>query len=130
MDKNIQQTINDLFLMKEDELLLNLSNELFSQNKAIFIAPEEKEKGVSNAKLWWSNKFEEFKLKICASRIIDQYQSSESSKTKLEICSAIADLFISQFSQITACTIAVLMFNFGLDSLCDKDEDNNKKNQN
>jgi|GEM_PF-7069470 len=119
MNKDIINEVSKIIDVENENLFMSLGQELFYPEHKLGFSPEQDDKAKSKGKLWWQRKFEQFRIEVCNTDILNKYNESDYLKKRVEICAAIADLFMASFSLIAACTIAVLIFNHGLETLCD-----------
>jgi len=114
-----QELINDLLKLSEDDLYSQLGKELFYPPNTIGLNPIDVSRVIILAKKWMQANNDQLKQKICNSSVINKYNKSGKLKSRIEICGGILDTLLAKYSTIIACTLAILIFNHGLESYCE-----------
>ncbi len=118
-ERNDKVLIQGLLENNIDELYLQLGQ--YIAQTSLELDSSDPKKLVNQAKEWMLIKREDLKTSICQSGLIQEYITSKSKFSNIQIVTAIIDIIAAELSIIPAATVAVLLLKEGLGKLCKKD---------
>lgn len=108
--------INTLLNKSFDELSEIVGGTILDSTLGGKAASQDEKRAIGRS--WFNKHLSNLAALVCNNKTVQSYISDPHSRRKSEVISAIADLIISAIGAIPGIVVAIMLFHYGLDSLC------------
>lgn len=116
----IQQEIDSKLEMRESELYSLIAEDILKGSIGMAKPHVSKDEKILLGKSWFENKKHYFQDKICSDETIISLITEDNLKRKVNLISALLDLFAGLLISVSPITVAVLIVQEGIETFCNK----------